>query len=72
MIREQSVGQTEIFRESRAYRMGWKDGRFGSSGVFSSNAGISSWADMDRLAYYQGHREGRRIREMLQDTARLA
>ncbi len=72
MIRGHSVRQKEVFRESRAYRSGWEDGRFGSLEAFGSNEELSNWADKERLAYYQGHREGRRIREMLQDTARFA
>lgn len=55
----------EVFGESPAFRAGWTDGRFGPFGSFATNSGIAAWQDMDRLAYYRGHREGRRIREML-------
>lgn len=55
----------EVFEESPAYRAGWRDGRFGPFVSFTKNSGIAVWQDMDRLAYYRGHRYGRRIREML-------
>ncbi|MGF1472358.1 MAG: hypothetical protein ACFB50_11560 [Rubrobacteraceae bacterium] len=65
MIRGRDVEQAEVSRESRAYRSGWEDGRFGGPGAFSSNADLSSFTDLERLAYYRGHREGRRVRKML-------
>jgi hypothetical protein len=66
MIRETVAGRKEIQRESPAYRSGWEDGRFGTSGTFVANANLSVWTEyLDRLAYYQGHRDGRRVREML-------
>lgn len=72
MVVEQRVVRTEVSRESRAYRNGWEDGRFGTSGAFTSNANISAFSDVERLAYYRGHREGRRVREMLQGMTQFA
>lgn len=71
MLGEQVAVKMEVSRESRAYRSGWEDGRFGTTGAFSSNANIEAFTDHERLAYYRGHREGRRVREMLRSTARL-
>ena len=71
MLGEQVAVKVEVSRESRAYRSGWEDGRFGTSGAFSSNANISAFTDLERLAYYRGHREGRRVREMLRSTAQF-
>ncbi|WP_273887405.1 hypothetical protein [Rubrobacter naiadicus] len=51
-------------RESMAYRSGWKDGRFGMP-VLSLESSYMIWSDLERLAYYRGHREGRRVRQML-------
>ena len=66
MIREEPVGMTEIRREDPAYRSGWEDGRFGSPEIFVTNANLSIWTEyLDRLAYYRGHRDGRKVREML-------
>lgn len=65
MIRDQAVRSADISRESRAYRSGWQDGRFGQPGTFAANANLAAWQDLDRLAYYRGHREGRQVREML-------
>ncbi|MDP8949278.1 MAG: hypothetical protein M3N00_03410 [Actinomycetota bacterium] len=66
MIREAVARITEIHRESPAYRSGWEDGRFGSPETFVANANLSVWTEyLDRLAYYRGHRDGRRVREML-------
>jgi len=56
----------EGHREDLAYRSGWEDGRFGPSETFVTNTKLGSWTEyLDRLAYYHGHRDGRRIREML-------
>lgn len=63
---------TEFSLESRAYRSGWEDGRFGSTGAFATNTNLAEFPDVERLAYYRGHREGRRVREMLQSTAQFA
>ena len=66
MIRDAVARRVEIHRESLAYRSGWEDGRFGPPGTFVVNANLSAWTEyLDRLAYYRGHRDGRRVREML-------
>ena len=66
MIREESAGTAEIRREDPAYQSGWEDGRFGSPEIFVTNANLAAWTEyLDRLAYYRGHRDGRRVREML-------
>lgn len=65
MIRGRASGSTKVSRESRAYRDGWEDGRFRSSDTVTSNTNLSSLDESERLAYYRGHREGRKIREML-------
>ena len=66
MIREEAASSAGIRRERPAYRSGWEDGRFGSPETFVANANLSVWTEyLDRLAYYQGHRDGRRVREML-------
>jgi hypothetical protein len=66
MIREAVAGRVEIQRDNPAYRSGWEDGRFGSPETFVANANLSVWTEyLDRLAYYQGHRDGRQVREML-------
>ena len=71
MIREAVTRRAEIQSESPAYRSGWEDGRFGSPGTFAANASLSAWTEyLDRLAYYQGHRDGRRVREMLRVDGR--
>src|SRR5688572_31573416 len=44
----------------------WEDGRFGVPETFVTNANLGTWTEyLDRLAYYRGHRDGRRVREML-------
>ena len=66
MIRDAVAGMAETRQESLAYRSGWEDGRFGSPETFVANASLSVWTEyLDRLAYYRGHRDGRRVREML-------
>jgi hypothetical protein len=72
MIQEQVVTFVQVRRDCPAYRNGWEDGRFGHHGTFAENASLSPYADHDRLAYYRGHREGRRIRDMLAADARSA
>lgn len=72
MLGEQVMVRMEVSRESRAYRSGWEDGRFGTTGAFSSSIDLAAFEDMERLAYYRGHREGRRVREMLKGTAKFA
>ena len=70
MIRERVPGKTEISRESKAYRDGWEDGRFGASEALTSNTNLSACNESERLAYYRGHREGRGVREMLRGSFR--
>ena len=67
MIQEQQVIQEPgVLREDPAYRHGWEDGRFGPTRLFHSNTNLAGWAGpQERLAYYRGHRDGRRAREML-------
>ncbi len=70
MTRGTSQGRaTEGFEDRRkdpAYRNGWGDGRFGPTRSFIENPNLAEWAsDRERLSYYRGHREGRRVREML-------
>ncbi|CAN5577883.1 MAG: hypothetical protein H0U91_01485 [Rubrobacter sp.] len=66
MIQEQAVMELGVRREDPAYRSGWKDGRFGPSELFLSNSNLAGWdGHRERLAYYRGHRDGRRVREML-------
>lgn len=66
MIRERVVREAEVRREAPAYRSGWEDGRFGPLKPFPVNDSLSEWTEHgDRLAYYRGHRNGRRVREML-------
>jgi hypothetical protein len=66
MIRERVTGEVEIRREDSAYRSGWEDGRFGQVRTFATNNNLASWTEYpERLSYYRGHRDGRRIREML-------
>ena len=72
MIREEPVRMTETRLEDPAYRSGWEDGRFGSPEFFVTNANLAAWTEyLDRLAYYRGHRDGRRVREMLGVGGRL-
>lgn len=68
MIREQLASKTRISRDSKAYRDGWEDGRFGEAENFASNGKLSACAESERLAYYRGHREGRKVRALLRDT----
>jgi hypothetical protein len=67
MIQERQVIQEPgVRREDPAYRSGWEDGRFGPTQLFLENSNLTGWADpRERLAYYRGHRDGRRVREML-------
>jgi hypothetical protein len=61
--RTQEIGDR---RKDAAFRDGWEDGRFGPTQVFLENTNLAGWAGhQQRLAYYRGHREGRRVREML-------
>jgi hypothetical protein len=71
MIRERAAGGAGVRREDSAYRSGWEEGRFGQTRTFATNEGLAAWTECpDRLSYYRGHREGRRIREMLRGKGR--
>ncbi len=67
MIQEQQmIEDLGVRREDPAYRNGWEDGRFGPTQLFHSNSNLAGWAGpQERLAYYRGHRDGRRVRAML-------
>ncbi|CAA9393237.1 MAG: hypothetical protein AVDCRST_MAG02-1450 [uncultured Rubrobacteraceae bacterium] len=64
MIREQqAIEELGVLREDPAYRSGWEDGRFGPPRTFPENPNLAGWAGHEeRLAYYRGHRDGRRAR----------
>jgi hypothetical protein len=71
MIREEAAGRVRIRREGPAYKRGWEDGRFGQTQTFALNNSLAVWTEYpDRLSYYRGHRDGRRIREMLRSDGR--
>jgi hypothetical protein len=74
MFQEQQVIQKpNVRREDPAYRNGWEDGRFGPTQLFLENPNLAGWeGPQERLAYYRGHRDGRRVREMLADGERTA
>ncbi len=72
MIQGRTAVRLEASAESQAYRSGWHDGRFGAGGAFAENQRLAGWTDFDRLAYYRGHREGRRIRAMLKESMKGA
>jgi len=67
MMQEQQVIQEPGVRgEDPAYGNGWEDGRFGPTELFLENQNLAGWeGPQERLAYYRGHRDGRRVREML-------
>ena len=72
---EKQMGQEQVTKEfgdrrkDPAYRNGWGDGRFGPRRLFLENSNLAEWSGhQERLAYYRGHREGRRVREMLADV----
>ena len=67
MIQElQVIQEPGVRREDPAYRNGWQDGRFGPTRLFLENPNLAGWeGPQERLAYYRGHRDGRRVREML-------
>jgi hypothetical protein len=67
MIREQQViEELGVRREDPAYRNGWEDGRFGPTRLFLENPNLAGWeGPRERLAYYRGHRDGRRVRDEL-------
>ena len=73
MIREAVARRVEIHRESPAYRSGWEDGRFGQPQPFGVNNNLAMWTEYpDRLSYYRGHRDGRRVKEMLSGNEKSA
>ena len=73
MIREEVTGGVGNLREGSAYKSGWEDGRFGQVQTFANNNNLAAWTDYpDRLSYYRGHRDGRRVREMLGNNGRTA
>ena len=73
MIREGATGEVGIRHEGSAYKSGWEDGRFGQVQTFANNNNLAAWTDFpDRLSYYRGHRDGRRVREMLGSNGRTA
>ena len=64
MIREQAIEEFSDRRKDPAFRNGWEDGRFGPRQSFLENQNLAGWAShQERLAYYRGHRDGRRVRE---------
>jgi hypothetical protein len=66
MSLQQVIKEIGLRREDSAYSNGWEDGRFGSTELFLENCNLARWAGhQERLAYYRGHRDGRRVREML-------
>ena len=73
MIQERAIEEVGIRREGSAYKSGWEDGRFGKVQSFANNNNLAVWTEFpDRLSYYRGHREGRRIKEMLGSNGRPA
>lgn len=72
MVREGAVRSAWAFRESEAYRSGWEDGRFGPLENWIPSSRVEEWMGSERLAYYRGHREGRRVRDMLGVDGTLA
>jgi hypothetical protein len=74
MIQEQHViEELGALREDPAYRSGWEDGRFGPPRLFVENSNLAGWeGHEERLAYYRGHRDGRRAREMPAGEERTA
>jgi hypothetical protein len=66
MSQEQPTEEFEDRRKNPAYRNGWGDGRFGPTRSFLENSNLAEWdSHQERLSYYRGHRDGRRVREML-------
>ena len=65
MSQQQVTKEFDDRRKDPAYRNGWGDGRFGPTQPFPENSNLGGWAGhQERLAYYRGHRDGRRVREM--------
>ena len=66
MNQQQVIKEIGVRSEDAAYANGWEDGRFGPMQLFLENPNIAGWAGhQERLAYYRGHRDGRRVRGML-------
>ena len=66
MSQEQVTKHFGDRRKDPAYRNGWGDGRFGLMETFQENPNLARWeGHPERLAYYRGHRDGRRVRQML-------
>jgi hypothetical protein len=66
MSQQQVIEEIGVRRENPAYSNGWEDGRFGPTRWFLENSNLAGWTHpQERLAYYRGHRDGRRVREML-------
>jgi hypothetical protein len=66
MSQQQVIKEIGLRREDPAYSNGWEDGRFGPTQLFLENSNLARWAGhQERLAYYRGHRDGRRVREMM-------
>jgi len=62
---EQVIKESDERKKNPAYRNGWEDGRFGPTRAFLENSNLAKWASPgERLSYYRGHRDGRRVREM--------
>ncbi len=70
---QQVIEEIGVRGEEPAYRNGWEDGRFGPTRLFVENPSLAGWAaHHERLAYYRGHRDGRRVRAMLSHTDQRA
>ncbi len=55
--------------QSKAYRCGWFDGRYGPTERFTGNRRLAEWdAASGRLDYYRGHRAGREARRSSGDS----
>ena len=67
MSQQQVIEEIGVRRENSAYSNGWEDGRFGPTRLFVENSNLAGWTGpQERLSYYRGHRDGRRVREMLE------
>lgn len=65
MSQEQVTKELGDRRKNPPYRQGWGDGRFGLTQLFLNNPNLAEWASpQERLSYYRGHRDGRRVREV--------
>ena len=66
MSQQQVTKEFDDRRKDPAYRNGWGDGHFEPTQLFLENSNLAGWAGhQERLAYYRGHRDGRRVRERL-------